>query len=107
MLDDLSIQQQQQTRMNLQGASLSRIDDNFTSTCSSLASVSAIASSSETAGTAATAAGTATATPAGGSGSKTPSKSRGKQQKKIVDAAEKVKRGYFDRGMAKMRMLFG
>jgi len=30
-----------------------------------------------------------------------------KQQKKIVDAAEKVKRGYFDKGMAKMRMLFG
>merc|ERR1719266_2224071 len=30
-----------------------------------------------------------------------------KQQKKIVDAAEKVKRGYLDKGMAKMRMLFG
>ena len=37
-------------------------------------------------------------------GSKTGSR---KQQKKIVDAAEKVKRGYFDKGMAKMRMLFG
>ena len=103
MLDDLSIQQQQQqTRMNQGVSSLSGIDANFTSTCSSLASASAI-TSSETAGTAAM----ATGTPAG-SGSKTPSKtSRGKQQKKIVDAAEKVKRGYFDRGMAKMRMLFG
>ena len=40
----------------------------------------------------------------GTSGSKTGSR---KQQKKIVDAAEKVKRGYFDKGMAKMRMLFG
>ena len=43
MLDDLSIQQQQQTTTN-QGASLSRIDDNFTSTSSSLASASANAS---------------------------------------------------------------
>ena len=40
----------------------------------------------------------------GTTGSKTGSR---KQQKKIVDAAEKVKRGYFDKGMAKMRMLFG
>ena len=39
------------------------------------------------------------------SGSKTGSSK--KQQKKIVDAAEKVKRGYLDKGMAKMRMLFG
>jgi hypothetical protein len=43
MLDDLSIQQQQTTTTN-QGASLSRIDDNFTSTSSSLASASANAS---------------------------------------------------------------
>ena len=39
------------------------------------------------------------------SGSKTGSSK--KQPKKIVDAAEKVKRGYLDKGMAKMRMLFG
>ena len=42
MLDDLSIQQQQQ--QTNQGASLSRIDDNFTSTSSSLASATANAS---------------------------------------------------------------